>query len=59
MSIKNDVKHWRERARVARRQSGDMPDEPTQLAMLEIAQEYDAVAERAVARNAKGSTQGH
>jgi hypothetical protein len=53
MSIFNDVKHWRARAREARIQAEQMPDEEMKQAMLKIAEQYEQLATRAEGRIAK------
>jgi hypothetical protein len=55
MSIYNDVKHWRARAQESRAQAEQMPTDDMKQSMLNIAEEYEALAQRAEARIAKNS----
>jgi hypothetical protein len=55
MSIYNDVKHWRARAEESRTQAEQMPTEDMRRSMRKIAEEYEALAQRAEARIAKNS----
>jgi hypothetical protein len=54
--IYNDPEHWRQRAAEARKLANDMTDAVAKRAMLEVAEKYDRVAERALER-LKGAEQ--
>jgi hypothetical protein len=49
-----DPAHWRERAEEARRVAGTLADPKARQTMLEIAESYDRLAERALIRTTKG-----
>jgi hypothetical protein len=48
-----DPAHWRERAEEARRVAETLADPKARQTMLEIAESYDRLAERALIRTAK------
>jgi hypothetical protein len=48
--IYNDPEHWRQRAAEARKVANDMTDAVGKQAMLEVAEKYDRLAERALER---------
>jgi len=56
VSLINDPKHWRDRAKEARAIADEMKDPDAKQMMLGIARDYVRLAERAEAR-AKGSPQ--
>jgi hypothetical protein len=56
--IYNDPEHWRQRAAEARKLANDMTDAVGRQAMLEVAEKYDRVAERALERLRSAAT-GH
>ncbi|HEX6842332.1 MAG TPA: hypothetical protein VF113_12410 [Stellaceae bacterium] len=51
-----DVKHWRERAESARRMAEQITDPIARDAMLQVAAEYERLAERAATRNPERSS---
>jgi hypothetical protein len=53
-SYVDNPKHWRDRAEEARVQAEQMSTEDTRRMMLQIAVDYDHMAERAVQRIAEG-----
>jgi len=46
----NDDKHWRERAAQMRALSATMKDHEVQALMLQLADDYDKLADRAIMR---------
>jgi hypothetical protein len=52
----NDPEHWRERAAEARALAEKMTDTVGKRAMIEIAEKYERLAERAVERLARRSS---
>jgi hypothetical protein len=52
----NDPEHWRERAAEARALAEKMTDGVGKRAMIEIAEKYERLAERAVERLARRSS---
>ena len=52
-AIFNDTRHWRGRADEARRLAEQFPDGESKATMLNIATEYDRLAERAEVRTRK------
>jgi hypothetical protein len=55
-SILNDAAHWRERADEARALADQMSDPDARASMLRVAQEYEKIAERALARVRESAT---
>ena len=51
MSLLDDPKHWRSRAAEARTIAAEMKDPIARRTMLDIAVDYDLLAERAERRN--------
>ena len=51
----NNPKHWRDRAEEARILADDMHDDQSKRVMLEIAEDYEKLAERASMRLASDS----
>jgi hypothetical protein len=50
-SVIEDATHWRARARETRALADQMSDEVSRKTMLQIADDYDRLAERAEVRN--------
>jgi hypothetical protein len=57
-SLLTDVKHWQERAEMARAVAGQIGDAVDKRIMLSIADNYERLARRAEVRSAQGSTAG-
>ena len=53
-AYKRDPEHWHQRAEEAREIARFMTDMPDKAAMLEIAERYERLAERAIKRLAQG-----
>jgi DNA-binding ferritin-like protein len=51
-SFINEPQHWRNRAEEARKLADEMNDETSRQMMLQIAEDYERLAERAAQRDA-------
>jgi hypothetical protein len=54
MSVLDDPKHWKERAKEARELAAQMADPVAKETMLEVARSYDKLVVRAMSRVMQG-----
>lgn len=55
-SFINDPEHWRQRAEQMRALAAEMGDQKTRQTMLQLAQDYERLAVRAVGRSTPDSS---